>query len=240
MKIAALQPGYLPWLGFFEQMAKVDLFVFLDDVQYTKADWRSRNRIRTQDGWIWLTVPVFIKRRSKQSLLEAEIDNHRKWWNKHWGLIQQNYHQAPYFHEYKEFFQNVYVQTWEYLLDLDLFIIDYLKEALKIKTKTIRSSKLKIPPLSYKKGNKRKTEKLIKICQAVEATKLYDGKSAQQFIDEKMMKNNKIEIEYQNYQHPIYNQQFEPFIPYLSTIDLLFNHGPESLEILLGKKKVKS
>lgn len=231
MRIGILQPGYLPWLGFFEQMAKVEFFVFLDDVQYTKKDWRSRNRIRTKDGWIWLTVPIITKGKFKQKILEAKIDNSFNWRRKHWRSLEIWYQKAPYFKNYKDFLKNLYSKEWEYLVDLDLEMIKYLAKALGIKTPTVRSSELKA------KGEK--TGRVVNICKEVGANLLYDGKAAKDFIDEDLMKRNKIEIEYQDYQHPVYRQLYEPFIPYMSVVDLLFNHGDESLDIIISNRKVK-
>lgn len=228
-RIAILQPGYLPWLGFFDQMYKSDIFVIYDDVQYTKRSWRNRNKIKTKDGWIWLTVPVITKGEFKQRIFETKIDNSRNWRKKHWRSLEIWYQKAPYFKKYKNFFENLYSKKWEYLVDLDLEIIKYLTEVLGIKTPTVRSSKFR----AKGKG----TEHVVNICKEVGANLLYDGKAAKGFIDEDLMKRNRIEIEYQDYQHPVYSQLYGQFVPYLSVIDLMFNCGKESLDILVDKKE---
>ena len=96
MRVTILQPSYLPWLGFFEQMSRSDKFVLLDDVQYTRRDWRNRNRIRVDEGWIWLTVPVLQKNKFAQNLLETRIDNSVPWRKKHLYTLRQYYCKTPF------------------------------------------------------------------------------------------------------------------------------------------------
>src|SRR3990172_12538461 len=115
MRVAALQPGYLPWLGFFEQMYQVDLFVIYDEVQYDKRSWRNRNRIRTVDGWCWLTVPVLAKGLFEQKVPEVRINNNLPWRRKHWKSLHVNYKKAPYFRKYADYFEDVYKRDWEFL-----------------------------------------------------------------------------------------------------------------------------
>lgn len=222
-----MQPGYLPWLGFFELVYNCDLFVLLDDVQYTKKDWRSRNRIRTKDGWIWLTVPVCIKHKQLQLINEAKINPYTDWRRKHLKALEINYHRAKYFSNYFPYFVKLYARDWEYLLDLDAEIISWLMDALNIKTPIIKSSSLNM------KG--RKEDKIINICKKLGAAELYDSKAAQNILDLDKFNEEKIRIKFQDFQHPIYRQTYEPFLPYMSVIDLLFQCGPESLNILLHK-----
>lgn len=227
-RIVILQPGYLPWLGFFDQVHKSDIFVIYDDVQYTKRSWRNRNKIKTSTGWMWLTVPVIQKGEYFQTLLETKIDNTQPWRKKHWASIRSNYSKAPFFKNHSRFFEDIYKYKWESLVDLNTEIIKYLMEELGIKTQLMYSSKLKIPG----KG----TERLIKICQELGATHYLTGDLAKDYLEQTRFAKENIILEFQNYKHPIYPQLYDQFIPYLSVIDLMFNCGKESLNIILGRK----
>ena len=224
MKIGILQPGYLPWLGFFEQMHSTDLFVILDDVQYDKKSWRNRNKIRTKDGWIWLTVPVITKGAFSQKTKDVMINNDIPWQRKHLKSLETNYKKASYYKDYMVFFQELYSKKWEYLVELDMAIIQFIKEQLNITTKLTFSSSLEVS------GNK--NEKILNICKKVGAAALYDGASAENFIDKNLFSKEGVALEFQQYNHPVYPQLFQPFIPYMSVIDLLFNCGQQSLVVI--------
>jgi hypothetical protein len=228
MIIGILQPGYLPWLGFFEQMDKSDVFVNYDDVQYDKEGWRNRNRIKTANGIQWLTVPVHMKLTEHPLLIDIKIDNTVNWRKKHLASIKQNYAKAPFFKDYIDIFEFAYLKEWEYLVDLDIYFIAKLAECLGMGNKNIiRSSTLDL------KGDR--IGRLINLCKLFGADTFYEGAAGKNYIDENEFLSHGIKVKFQNYQHPIYNQLYGDFIPYLSVIDLLFNHGTESLRILLGK-----
>lgn len=221
-----MQPSYLPWLGFFELMANCDLFVLLDDVQYTKKDWRSRNEIRTKDGCIWVTVPILTKNRRKQPIMEARINNNYPWSQKHLKALKVNYSKSAYYKKYIDFFEHVYNQRWEYLIDLDIEIISFMAEQFGISTPFIRSSALSIYGYS---GNGR----ILEICKRLKANELYDSAGARAFIDLNIFEQEGIKVIFQDYIHPVYRQVYQPFLSYMSAIDLLFNEGPKSKSILL-------
>lgn len=224
MRVTILQPSYLPWLGFFEQMHRSDQFVLYDDVQFTRRDWRNRNRIRVQEGSVWLTVPVIQKNKYEQSLLETKIDNSTSWKRKHLKSIRCNYSKTPFFDLYFPWCEKTFNREWNFLLDLSLETIQYLKGELKINTPLLRSSELG--------GSGNKSERLISICKQLGATQYLSGESARNYISEKDFSDQGIELEYQNYQHPEYPQRYEGFVPFLSTIDLLFNCGDKSMRFL--------
>lgn len=230
-RIAIMQPGYLPWLGFFELMQNCDLFVLLDDVPYTKKDWRNRNRIRTKEGWKWLSVPVRHKDRSGQLIKDVEIDNGKRWKKEHLNALYFNYHKAKYFTDYFSRLRNIYERAFDNLCILDCEIILYLRDQLKISTECITSSSLNI------KSSKNK--KILEICKILEAEELYDSKASAEFIDTALFEREDIRVEFQDYGHPVYHQVFDPFIPYMSVLDLLFNCGPESLNIISGTVSVE-
>lgn len=227
MRISIMQPGYIPWLGFFELMYNCEYFVLLDDVQYTKKDWRNRNRIRTKHGWIWLTIPVLTKGSRFQLINEVMINNTLDWKKKHLSSIKINYSKAGYFRDYFPKLEKIYTQEWNYLLDLDIEIIKWLKEMLGIKTPLVKSSDLKV--------SGRKEEKIIGICKKLSADELYDSKAASTFFDLGKLEREKVNVKFQDYTYPVYKQLYNPFIPYMSTIDLLLNHGPRSLGIIFNK-----
>ena len=224
MRVTILQPSYLPWLGFFEQMTRSDKFVLLDDVQYTRRDWRNRNRIRVRENWIWLTVPVQQKSRFSQSLLETRIDNSVSWRRKHLETLRQHYCKAPFFEKYFPRCQQVYEQEWTFLFDLCLETINLIKEEMGIETPLLRSSEMK--------PGGEKTERLVSICRELGATHYLSGESGSNYIAEEDFSSQGIALEYQNYEHPVYPQRYTGFVPHLSAIDLLFNCGEQSLGIL--------
>ena len=224
MRLTILQPSYLPWLGFFEQMHRSDQFVLYDDVQFTRRDWRNRNRIRVQEGSVWLTVPVIQKNKYEQSLLETKIDNSTSWKRKHLKSIRCHYSKTPFFDLYFPWCEKTFNREWDFLLDLSLETIQYLKGELKINTPLLRSSELG--------GSGNKSERLISICKQLGATQYLSGESARNYISEKDFSDQGIGLEYQNYQHPKYPQRYEGFVPFLSTIDLLFNCGDKSMGFL--------
>ena len=224
MRVTILQPSYLPWLGFFEQMSRADKFVLLDDVQYTRRDWRNRNRIRVRENWIWLTVPVQQKSRFSQSLLETRIDNSVSWRRKHLETLRQHYCKAPFFEKYFPRCQQVYEKDWTFLFDLCLETINLIKEEMGIETPLLRSSEMK--------PGGEKTERLVSICRELGATHYLSGESGSNYIAEEDFSSQGIALEYQNYEHPVYPQRYTGFVPHLSAIDLLFNCGEQSLGIL--------
>jgi hypothetical protein len=229
MVIGILQPGYLPWLGFFEQMYRSDVFVIYDDVQYDKEGWRNRNRIKTANGAQWLTVPVLVKFEEHPLISGVTIDNQTNWRKKHFLSIRQNYAKAPFFKEYIGTFEEAYSQEWKYLIDIDMYFMRALAESLGMREKKIvLSSTLGV-------GGDR-LGRLISICKLFNGDIFYEGAAGKDYIDDHVFAENGIKIEYQNYQHPTYKQLYGDFVPYLSVIDLIFNHGKESLSILTNKE----
>lgn len=226
MRGSVLQPGYLPWLGFFEQFIVSEVFVFLDDVQYTKQDWRNRNRIRTntEDGWSWLTVPV--KGVSTETKInEVRIDHSQNWAQRHLNLIIQNYHGSPHFERIYSMIKRR-IEASVYLADLCIDLILDIADYLGIRRKIHRSSELSVDETD---NNLR----LIAICRQVDIDLFYDGKKAEDFLDVNLFSARGIEVKFQHYTHPRYRQVYDPFIPYLSVVDLLFNYGNKSVDMIL-------
>lgn len=221
------QPGYLPWAGFFDKMARSDVFVFLDDVQFEKNYFDNRNKIKTAKGWAWVTVPV--KHSFGQKLNEVAIDNTFRWKEKHYKSLETNYIKAPYFSEHKPFFDEIYnKKDWRKLIDLNLFIIKYIAVKLGLKTKLVNSSELRA------KGAK--GGRLLDICQKLKADVYLSGRFGRDYLDEKKFEDGGVKVIYQDFKHPSYPQLFGEFASELSIIDLLLNCGPESLRVILGEK----
>ena len=229
MRIGILQPGYLPWLGFFEQLHKADVFVIYDDVQYDKNGWRNRNRIKTASGPQWLTVPVMAG--GKPLIKDVAVDNGHDWARKHLLSIRQNYSRAPFFADHIGAFEEAYARRWELLVDLDLHFIAVLARAMGLDTgKLVRSSSIAV------QGDR--IERIMRLCEHFKADVFYEGAAGKDYIDAERFAAKGIRVEFQDYQHPRYRQLFGDFVPHLSAADLLFNHGPESLDILTGAKNI--
>ncbi len=227
--IVILQPGYLPWLGFFEQMHRSDIFVIYDDVQYDKHGWRNRNRIKTPQGWQWLTVPVLTSGQNKPINKDVQIDNLHNWFVKHAASIRQHYSKAPFFDAYFQEFNAIYEKSWKFLIDLDLTLIELITDSLRLKRELKFASDLGV------QGSP--TERLALICKHLGGTRFYEGKAGADYIDASIFQAHNVELVFQDYHHPEYSQLYGDFVGYMSIIDLLFNHGPDSLDILLHRKE---
>jgi len=221
------QPNYLPWLGFFHKALISDAFVVLDDVQFEKNSFNNRNKVKTSNEWAWLTVPIITKGQSKETMINsARIDNGRKWYETHLKTIKFNYSKAKYFEEYFGFFEETYETEWEILSELNIHIIKWLFKELGIKTEVVVSSEME-----SKEGVK--DELVLNICKKMDAETYVAGKLSKDYLDEQKFEEESINVHYQNYKHPEYEQLWGDFIPNMSVIDLLFNHGPESREIIM-------
>lgn len=216
------QPGYLPFMGFFKKIQSCDIFVELDDVAYTRSDFDNRNRIRTHDGSMFLTVPVLNK--FNQKLNEVKITNNENWNHKHVMAIKNNYQKSLYFEKYWWDLEHIMMNKWEKLLDLNLSIIKYIYNELQLETKIIKSSELEI--------NLSGSEKILEICKKLKCTTYLSGPFGKNYLDEKSFFDSGIKVVYENFKHPNYNQIHDNFIPNLSIIDLLFNEGDLSRTIL--------
>lgn len=233
MIIAAHQPEYLPYVGFFYKMARADKFVLADHLQFSKKGFQNRNRIRTNakaQGWVWLTVPVVLHGKGQQKINEVQIDNSTLWGKKHWQLIYFNYKRTPFFDKYSGFFEKLYSKKWQKLADLDENIICYLKKELGIKTELIKSSEYDF------KG--KKTDLIIELCKKFEADTYFSGTDGKNYMDLELFKKNNLKNVFSDFKHPVYKQRFEQFVENLSAIDLLFNCGPKSSEIIKSANSI--
>lgn len=224
--VAIHQPEFLPWLGFMDKVGQCDVFVLLDHVQFRKNYFQNRNRIRTPtaQGWSWLTVPVRLKGRFGQPICEVEIDHGAGWRRKHLATIKLHYQRAPYFERYWPSLQACYEPSWRRLADFSVALVDWCIGMLGLQRTFVRSSTLGI------EGSR--SAMLRAICQRVGATEYLSGVSGRAYLDAGMFQQAGIPVRFQEFFHPIYHQCYEPFVPGLSCLDLLFNHGPEALAML--------
>jgi hypothetical protein len=216
---------YLPWMGYFALIDQVDTFVLLDDVEYSHQSWQQRNRIKTDDGSMWLTVPVITSWRSGQEIQEAEINTDERWQEKHRKSIQFNYAGANYLSEMADWLESTYEQEWENLCALNVHGIKTLAAKLDLEVEYVLSSSLNAAG--------QKTERLVNICRELGATEYLSPLGSREYIaEDNPFPEAGIELRYQNFEHPTYEQQHGDFVSHMSVIDLLLNEGPESRSIL--------
>lgn len=227
MKLVVLQPSYLPWLGYFDQYHWADTFVLYDDVQYDKHGWRNRNRILTRNGVQWLTVPVITRGKGTPTIDQVAIDNRTDWRRKHRMSLRQAYSKAPCFAAVSPALDDLLSRPWERLIDLDIAALRVLVDLLGMRWKVIRSSEM--PGVTG-----RKNQRLLAICRALGATEYKSGDAARTYLDEAAFAAAGVAVHWHGYRHPTYHQPSERFQSHLSVVDLLFNHGPDSLAILTG------
>ncbi len=231
MKCVILQPSYIPWRGYFHQIAKADVFVFYDDVQYDRRGWRNRNRIKTPQGVRWLTIPVHSKgyQIAHTPINQIRIAWERPWNAEHWKTIKFSYSKAPFFSQYAPLLEQFYQRHDEYLADFCIdFTITLAKELGITETRFIRSSELKASGV--------KTDRLLNILQLLNATHYITGPAAQNYLEEEKFHQAGISLEYMHYDYPEYSQLYPPYEPQVSILDLLFMTGQNALGYIIGAK----
>ncbi len=225
MKIAGIhQPQYLPWLGLVERVSRSDVFVILDNVPYSKNYFYNRNKIKGPNGPQWLTIPVLSKGQFGQSFVDTKIDNSQNWSEKHWNSIYHAYANAPFFTEYSEYFHKTLEKEWDLLVDICIDTFRFLLGSFGIEKEIARASELGV------KG--KKEELLINICRKLGVTHYLSGPDGAKYLNMQAWKDKNIEVDFQNYIHPVYEQLYGEFVSNLSATDLLFNCGREGLKVL--------
>lgn len=222
--LVVLQPSYLPWLGYFDQMRRSDIFVFYDDVQYDKHGWRNRNRVKTAKGPCWLTVPVLNGGRMGQAIQDVEIASHAPWVRKHLHTIEQAYAHAPFAGRYLPALKDVLEKPWRRLIDLDVAVIALMCGWFGIQRPIHCASALGV------EGDR--NSRLLALCQYFGADRYLSGNSAKSYLDVSLFSSQGVTVDWQNFNHPSYEQLHGDFVPYLSALDLILNIGPESALLL--------
>ncbi len=222
MRVAIHQPQFLPWLGYLDKIDQADLFVVLDTVQFKKQEWQNRNRIRTAQGWQWLTVPILQK--FGQKLSDVRINPTVDWPAKHLRAIEMHYERARHRTRFFGGLRDLYRRPWDQLADLNLAVIRWLLDAFGIKTPIRLASEMAL--------REEATDRLIDICRTGGATHYLAGAGAGGYMDMPRFEASGLRIEVQDFRHPVYPQCYEPFVPGMAAIDLLFTCGEEALDRL--------
>ncbi len=225
MILTAHQPVYLPWLGLFHKIAISDAYCYFDDVQYQVKDWNNRNKIKTLQGPIWLTVPVLTTGYREKKIREIEINNSLDWRRKHWRSMYVNYKKAPFFDRYADFFEDVYKKDWVLLSDLNEYMLKWFLKELGIRVQYSRASELHVEGA--------KSDLVLDMCKKLNADTYIFGALGKDYADIAKFGGNNVKIYFQDYKPPVYPQINGDFLPYMSVIDLMFNCGGRSLEIIM-------
>lgn len=200
MILTAHQPAYLPWLGLFHKIAISDDFVMLDDVQFEKNSFTNRNKIKTPQGPIWLTVPILISGHTDKRIKDMEINNREDWRSKHWKSLYMNYKKAPCFHLYSDFFEDLYKKDWDRLFPLLKYTMDYFLKELKTQTKVHVQSELKI--------TNKKEQLILDLCEHFKAKMFVFGALGKDYADKASFESKGIKLLFQEYEHPSYPQMW--------------------------------
>jgi len=224
-KVAILQSNYIPWKGYFDMINMVDSFVILDEVQFTKNDWRNRNQIKTPNGMLWLTIPV-VQKKLGQSIMDTKIADPR-WSVKHWKSIVQNYGKAPFFLSYKDELETLYasLRDKKYLSEVNLTLIMFICNKLGITTEILNSSDIN--------KSEDKNQRLIDMCRHLNASAYISGSAAQGYLDESLFKSEGISVQWMDYSgYPEYDQLFSQFSHSVTILDMLFNLGNKAPDFM--------
>jgi hypothetical protein len=224
MILAAHQPAYLPWLGYLDKIARADVFVFMDTVQFEKNSFINRNRIKTPQGAQWLTVPVRTKGHLTATLRTTEIDAVQHWRDKHLGSIAMNYRRTPYFERCFPKLQALLMSAQLLLSELCWQQLAFWLAELAIGTRTVRASELPVGGT--------KSELVLSYCRHFGARHYISGPLGRDYLVESDFSAAGITIEYQDYQHPIYPQLWGEFLPCMSIVDAWMNCGADTITLL--------
>lgn len=223
MRISIHQPEHLPWLGFFHKMADCDLYVLLDSVQFTKNNYQNRNRLIDRTGTVfWSTVPVRMAGHTGKTIADMEVDNTQPWQRKCWNRIAMSYSRHPFFPAIAPRLEQIFLAEYRALVDINLALIELFREELGITVPMVRSSTLDVT------GSR--SELLLSICRNLEADTYLSGPAGRGYVDKSLFEASGIAIDYHAFTPPVYPAPI--FKPYLSTLDLLMNHGRGSSTIL--------
>jgi hypothetical protein len=225
MIVSIHQPQYLPWLGYFDKIDRADVFVLLDTVQYKKNEWQNRNRIKTARGAQWLTVPVTYH--YPQLICEVGVNGRERWQHRQRQALVTNYRKAPHWGCLEELFEEVFSRPWETISELNIHVVNRLAAILGIETPIHAASGLGSLPEDP-------DERLIALTKHFGADTYLAGNGGHGYMDMKKYEQAGIEVLFQDYRHPRYDQLFGEFEANMSVVDLIYNHGDESHSILRG------
>lgn len=225
MLVAIHQSHYLPWLCYIDKLMRSDVFIVLDNVQFSKNGWQNRNKLKTPSGPTILTVPVHAH--AGRTLDEIRICDEPDWKKKHWRTIEQHYRKAPYYDDHASFLADLFQREWVHLVELNRHMLEYLLDVLNITTRVEYASSLDVPGVA--------TERLAQLVKAVGGGAYLSGEFAlDAYLDPKPFREAGIELKIQRWTSPTYPQLYGEFIPDLSILDLLMNCGPGARAVLDG------
>lgn len=224
--LVVLQSNYIPWKGYFDLIHDADVFIFYDDLQFTKNDWRNRNKIKTIKGSKWLSIPVGTS--ANRLICEVALDD-AGWQRSHWDSLRQQYEKRPYFKLYRSFFESVYLgKQWKNLSELNQFLIRHIShEILKISTQFLDSREFEL--------DGQKLDRLLDLVVKSKATRYVSGPAAKDYIQPERFEALGIDLVWKDYSnYPEYPQAHPPFEHGVTILDLLFNVGPEAPQYIWG------
>ena len=226
LRVGIIQSNYLPWKGYFDIIHDVDLFIFHDDLQYTKQDWRNRNIVKTKDGPVWLTVPVGTDER--RLICEAEMQT-TAWQKKHWHRLKESYGKAPFFGMYEDLLADFYLGVrWRNLSEMNQHMVKILsRECLGIKTAFEDSRTFDLTGA--------KQLRVLELLKEARADSYVSGPAAKTYIDEETFRSEGVNVIWKDYSgYPEYSQLYRPFKHEVSILDLLFHTGPDAWWFIWG------
>ncbi|MBC8419385.1 MAG: WbqC family protein [Proteobacteria bacterium] len=233
MIVSVYQPYFAPFPGFFSKALCSDFLVLMDSVQFPRGTtWLTRNRFKNDQGTLWMTIPVWKKGLGLQKINEVRICHERHWAKKHLASLKSAYAKTPFFEDHVTFFEKIFSEGFERLIELNLRIIEYLMEHLQIPAKIKLLSNLDIET-----GEPRLS---VEICKKLGATQFLAQTGARKYLDQEEFEKAGIAIRFLYPRPPVYPQLWGRFIPNLSAFDLLFNCGPKSHGLLSGKERISS
>ncbi|MFQ5884067.1 MAG: WbqC family protein [Thermoplasmata archaeon] len=225
MRITIHQPNYLPWLGYFVKMAQGDKHILLDNVEYSKNSWVNRNRIRNEEGWQYLTIPIPREFHGAR-IRDVKLPDSGKWKKQHRKAIEANYGRAQHFRSHSDFFQKLYEREFNYLTEINEEVISYLLRSFEINVEIVKASELNID--SSLKGS----DLLIEIAKKVGATTYISGPSGRTYLQLEEFKGAGIAVEFFSFIAKPYRQAFPGFVPGMASIDALFNLGIAAKDLI--------
>ncbi len=225
MRVAGIQPGYLPWLGYFDQMRRVDAFIVADEMQFTSSGWAHRNRVRGPQGPHWLTVPVHYA--LGDPICRVRVSPHVAWGQRHLELLDHFYRRSPFREGILGQLEPFLLHPGKRLVEVTIPLLHQLRNLLGISTPLLVSSELGLERVYAETfpDKPSPTHRIVAFMRHLGADRLLQGETARSYLDVELCRRYGIEVEFHHYQHPEYPQLFHPFVSHLSVVDLLLCHG---------------
>ena len=233
MIVGIHQPNYLPGVSYFSKIVRSNVFVFLDSVEYSKGGWTNRNRIKSPQGDLMLSVPVRTKGRLHQRISDVQTVSDAEWRKKHLRSLYQSYNKTPYFREIFPILEEAYSQEWHFLAEFNMHIIRKICATLGIEVKFVLSSEID-------QENHNKTDRLIFLTKTVGGDTYLSGQGGRKYIQREQFRNNNLDLLFMVFSPVHYTQQFGDFVPNLSIVDLLFNVGLKARAVIEKSSEVES